>query len=70
MYLSDIFTIPANLAGMPAMQRAVRPGRRPGSRSGCSSPRPSLGEQTLLRAAAALERELALDLRPPLVAGV
>ena len=69
MYLNDIFTIPANLAGVPAI--SVPCGLdSTGLPIGLQFTAPVLGEQTLLRAAAALERELALDLRPPLVAGV
>ena len=37
MYLADIFTIPANLAGLPGALRAVRLHRRRACRSGCSS---------------------------------
>ena len=37
MYLSDIFTISVNLAGLPALVGAVRLRRAPGCRSACSS---------------------------------
>jgi aspartyl-tRNA(Asn)/glutamyl-tRNA(Gln) amidotransferase subunit A len=67
MYLNDIFTIPANLAGTPAI--SVPCGLdSAGLPIGIQLAGPVLGEQALLRAAAALEGELALDLRPPLLA--
>ena len=69
MYLNDIFTIPANLAGVPAI--SVPSGLdSAGLPIGLQFTAPVLGEQTLLRAAAALERELGLEIRPPLLAGV
>jgi aspartyl-tRNA(Asn)/glutamyl-tRNA(Gln) amidotransferase subunit A len=69
MYLNDIFTIPANLAGVPAI--SVPSGLDSGGLPiGLQFTAPVLGEQTLLRAAAALEGELGLELRPPLLAGV
>ena len=69
MYLNDIFTNPANLAGVPAI--SVPSGLdSAGLPIGLQFTAPVLGEQTLLRAAAALERELGLEMRPPLLAGV
>ncbi len=69
MYLNDIFTIPANLAGVPAI--SVPSGLdSAGLPVGLQFTAPVLGESTLLRAAAALEADLGLDLRPPLLAGV
>ena len=69
MYLNDIFTIPANLAGVPAI--SVPCGLdSAGLPIGLQFTAPVLGEPTLLRAAAALEADLGLDLRPPLLAGV
>jgi aspartyl-tRNA(Asn)/glutamyl-tRNA(Gln) amidotransferase subunit A len=69
MYLNDIFTIPANLAGVPAI--SVPCGLdSSGLPIGLQFTAPVLGEQTLLRAAAALEGELGLDLWPPLLADV
>jgi aspartyl-tRNA(Asn)/glutamyl-tRNA(Gln) amidotransferase subunit A len=69
MYLSDIFTIPANLAGVPAI--TVPCGLDEGGLPvGLQFTAPVLGEQALFRAAAALERDLGLVLRPPLLAGV
>jgi aspartyl-tRNA(Asn)/glutamyl-tRNA(Gln) amidotransferase subunit A len=67
MYLNDIFTIPANLAGTPAI--SVPCGLdSAGLPVGLQLTAPVLGEQTLLRAARALEGELGLELRPPLIA--
>jgi aspartyl-tRNA(Asn)/glutamyl-tRNA(Gln) amidotransferase subunit A len=69
MYQNDIFTIPANLAGVPAV--SVPCGLdSSGLPIGLQFTAPVLGEQTLLRAAAALEGELGLDLWPPLLADV
>jgi aspartyl-tRNA(Asn)/glutamyl-tRNA(Gln) amidotransferase subunit A len=66
MYLNDIFTIPANLAGTPAI--SVPCGLdSAGLPVGLQLTAPVLGEQTLLRAARALEGELGLELRPPLI---
>ena len=67
MYLNDIFTIPANLAGVPAV--SVPCGLDDaGLPIGIQLTAPALDEPTLLRAAHALESDLDLDLRPPLVA--
>jgi aspartyl-tRNA(Asn)/glutamyl-tRNA(Gln) amidotransferase subunit A len=69
MYLSDLFTIPANLAGVPAISI-------PCGLDGAGLPvgfqltTRVLDEPTLLRAAHALEGDLALDARPPLIASV
>ncbi len=69
MYLSDVFTIPANLAGVPAI--SVPCGLdAAGLPVGVQFTAPVLGERVLLRAANALERDLGLVLRPPLLAGV
>ena len=65
MYLNDIFTIPANLAGVPAI--TVPCGTDGGGLPiGLQFTAPVLGEATLLRTAHALEADLALDLRPSL----
>ncbi len=67
MYLSDVFTIPANLAGVPSI--SIPCGLDPrGLPVGLQLTGPVLGEVTVLRAAHALERELAFSARPPLVA--
>jgi aspartyl-tRNA(Asn)/glutamyl-tRNA(Gln) amidotransferase subunit A len=69
MYLNDIFTIPANLAGVPAI--SVPCGLDAGGLPiGLQLTAPALDEATLFRAAAAIESDLGLDLRPPLLAGV
>ncbi len=69
MYLNDIFTIPANLAGVPAI--SVPCGLdAAGLPIGFQLTAPVLQEATLLRAADALERDLGLVLRPPILAGV
>ncbi|MFM8943820.1 MAG: Asp-tRNA(Asn)/Glu-tRNA(Gln) amidotransferase subunit GatA [Actinomycetota bacterium] len=66
MYLSDVFTIPANLAGVPAI--SVPCGfDGAGLPVGLQVTAPVLREDLVLRAAAALEADLALDLRPPLL---
>ena len=44
MYLNDIFTIPANLAGVPAISVPCGAGRRAGCRSACSCIAPALDE--------------------------
>ena len=66
MYLNDVFTIPANLAGVPAV--SVPCGLdRSGLPIGAQLTAPALDEALLLRAAEALEADLGLDLRPPLL---
>ncbi len=69
MYLSDVFTIPANLAGVPAISVPCGFDAR-GLPVGLQLTAPVLGEPVLLRAAYALEAELGLDARPPLVAAL
>jgi aspartyl-tRNA(Asn)/glutamyl-tRNA(Gln) amidotransferase subunit A len=67
MYLNDIFTIPANLAGVPAM--SVPCGLDDsGLPVGIQLTAPVLDETTLLRVGHALETDLGLDLRPPMIA--
>jgi aspartyl-tRNA(Asn)/glutamyl-tRNA(Gln) amidotransferase subunit A len=66
MYLSDVFTIPANLAGVPAI--SIPSGLdEAGLPIGLQVTAPVLGEALLLRVAHALERELAFDAQPPLL---
>jgi aspartyl-tRNA(Asn)/glutamyl-tRNA(Gln) amidotransferase subunit A len=68
MYLNDVFTIPANLAGVPAV--SVPCGfDDDGLPVGLQLTGPVLAEATVLRAASALEADLGLGLRPPLLAG-
>ncbi len=69
MYLSDVFTIPANLAGVPAI--SIPCGLDPrGLPVGLQLTGPILGEHTVLRAAHALEGELAFSARPALLRDV
>jgi aspartyl-tRNA(Asn)/glutamyl-tRNA(Gln) amidotransferase subunit A len=67
MYLNDVFTIPANLSGMPAISIPSGLDGR-GLPVGLQLTAPVLEESRLLRAAFALERELGFDARPPLLA--
>jgi len=69
MYLNDIFTIPANLGGVPAISVPCGLDSR-GLPIGLQITAPVLEESTLFRAAHAIETELALDLRPPLLATI
>ncbi|MFN2543750.1 MAG: Asp-tRNA(Asn)/Glu-tRNA(Gln) amidotransferase subunit GatA [Actinomycetota bacterium] len=67
MYLSDIFTIPADLAGVPAI--SVPCGMDDGGLPvGLQLTGGVLGEGTLLRVAHAFERDLGRAFVPPLVA--
>jgi aspartyl-tRNA(Asn)/glutamyl-tRNA(Gln) amidotransferase subunit A len=67
MYLSDVFTIPANLAGVPGV--SIPSGLdEAGLPVGLQVTAPVLGEALLLRVAHALERELAFHAVPPLLA--
>jgi aspartyl-tRNA(Asn)/glutamyl-tRNA(Gln) amidotransferase subunit A len=69
MYLSDLFTIPANLAGVPAI--SIPCGLDDGGLPvGFQITARMLDEPTLLRAAAALEAELDFSARPALLASV
>jgi len=64
MYLSDVCTIPSNLAGHPAV--SVPYGRGDdGLPVGVQLLAPALGEATMFRAAAALERSLAVRSNAP-----
>jgi aspartyl-tRNA(Asn)/glutamyl-tRNA(Gln) amidotransferase subunit A len=67
MYLNDVFTIPANLSGMPAISipSGLDERRLP---IGLQLTAPVLEEAQLLRAAHALEQEIGFDARPPLLA--
>jgi aspartyl-tRNA(Asn)/glutamyl-tRNA(Gln) amidotransferase subunit A len=66
MYLNDIFTIPANLAGVPAISIPCGLDDA-GLPIGLQLTAPALEEAALLRVAHTLEAALALDLRPPLL---
>jgi aspartyl-tRNA(Asn)/glutamyl-tRNA(Gln) amidotransferase subunit A len=59
MYLSDVFTVTANLAGIPAMSLPI--GRSGGLPVGGQIMAPHWGEVSMLRAAGALEAALAED---------
>jgi aspartyl-tRNA(Asn)/glutamyl-tRNA(Gln) amidotransferase subunit A len=66
MYLSDVFTIPSNLSGMPAI--SIPCGLGPdGLPVGLQLMGRFLDEATVLRAAYALEQDLGFAKRPPLV---
>jgi aspartyl-tRNA(Asn)/glutamyl-tRNA(Gln) amidotransferase subunit A len=66
MYLNDIFTIPANLAGIPAI--SVPCGLDGDGRPvGLQIMGPALDENTVLRAGHAFEQDLGLDAVPALV---
>jgi aspartyl-tRNA(Asn)/glutamyl-tRNA(Gln) amidotransferase subunit A len=67
MYLNDVFTIPANLSGVPAISipSGVDAGGLP---VGLQLTAPVLAEPTLLRVANALEAALGFDARPELIA--
>jgi aspartyl-tRNA(Asn)/glutamyl-tRNA(Gln) amidotransferase subunit A len=67
MYLSDLFTIPANLAGVPAVSLPCGLDAS-GLPIGFQLTANVLDEPMLLRAARALEATLSFDARPPLVA--
>jgi aspartyl-tRNA(Asn)/glutamyl-tRNA(Gln) amidotransferase subunit A len=58
MYLSDVFTIPANLAGVPAVSIPCGLDEK-GLPVGLQVAAPALGESMVLRVARALEREIA-----------
>jgi aspartyl-tRNA(Asn)/glutamyl-tRNA(Gln) amidotransferase subunit A len=61
MYLSDVCTIPANLAGTCAVSIPCGLAAEDGLPVGLQIMGPALGEATVLRAAHALEAELAFD---------
>jgi aspartyl-tRNA(Asn)/glutamyl-tRNA(Gln) amidotransferase subunit A len=67
MYLNDVFTIPANLSGMPAI--SIPSGLdEQGLPVGLQLTAPVLEESRLLRAAHALEDAIGFDARPSLIA--
>jgi aspartyl-tRNA(Asn)/glutamyl-tRNA(Gln) amidotransferase subunit A len=69
MYLNDVFTIPANLSGMPAISIPSGLDER-GLPVGLQLTAPVLQEDRLLRAAFALEQAIGFDARPPLLAAL
>jgi aspartyl-tRNA(Asn)/glutamyl-tRNA(Gln) amidotransferase subunit A len=64
MYLSDVYTIPANLAGVPGL--SVPCGLVDGLPVGLQIIGPHWGEATILRTGYALETALKLDMTPPI----
>jgi aspartyl-tRNA(Asn)/glutamyl-tRNA(Gln) amidotransferase subunit A len=69
MYLNDLFTIPANLAGTPAISIPCGLDEA-GLPVGFQLTAPVLGESLLLRVAHALERALGFAARPALLEGL
>jgi aspartyl-tRNA(Asn)/glutamyl-tRNA(Gln) amidotransferase subunit A len=67
MYLNDVFTIPANLSGIPAISIPSGLDEK-GLPVGVQLTAPVLAEPALLRVASALERALGFDGRPALLA--
>ncbi len=67
MYLSDVYTIPVNLAGIPSV--SVPCGLVDGLPVGLQLMGPHFAESNLMRAAWAYEKAAGLDMTPPLVAG-
>ncbi|MCX8007653.1 MAG: Asp-tRNA(Asn)/Glu-tRNA(Gln) amidotransferase subunit GatA [Coriobacteriia bacterium] len=67
MYLSDVYTIPLNLAGLPGISVPVGLCPSTGLPIGAQIAARHFDEAAMFRAAAALERALALDMVPPLV---
>jgi aspartyl-tRNA(Asn)/glutamyl-tRNA(Gln) amidotransferase subunit A len=67
MYLSDIFTIPVNLAGNCAVSMPIGLGAESGLPVGLQLIGDHFAEAKVLRTAAALEAELAFDTTPPTV---
>ncbi len=63
MYLADVCTIPASLAGLPAI--SIPCGLTDGLPVGLQLAGPAFSENRLLDAAHALERVIAFDTRPP-----
>ena len=64
MYLNDMFTIPASMAGLPGI--SVPAGLdKAGLPLGLQVIGRAFDEETMLRAAAALEKAAACDLRAP-----
>jgi len=67
MYLSDVYTIPLNLAGLPGVSVPCAKCGTSGLPIGVQIIGKHFDEATMLRVAATLEGALALDMRPPLV---
>ena len=69
MYLADVFTIPADLAGVPAISVPCGTDGA-GLPVGLQLTAPVLGEATILRAAHAFEKDLGFSAAPPLLASL
>jgi len=69
MYLSDVFTIPSDLSGTPAISIPCGLSRE-GLPIGFQIMGPLRGESTVLRAAYALEQEIGFAARPALLEGL
>jgi aspartyl-tRNA(Asn)/glutamyl-tRNA(Gln) amidotransferase subunit A len=67
MYLSDIYTIPVNLAGNVGVSIPIGLGRDTGLPVGLQLIGDHFAESTVLRAAAALEEAVGFDTTPPTV---
>lgn len=67
MYLSDVYTIPLNLAGLPGISVPAALCSESGLPIGVQIAARHFDEATMFRAAAALEGALGLDMTPPLV---
>ena len=67
MYLNDVFTMPANIAGIPAI--SVPAGLVGGLPAGLQLMAPHMGEETLLRAADAYERAAGHRMEPSMDGG-
>jgi aspartyl-tRNA(Asn)/glutamyl-tRNA(Gln) amidotransferase subunit A len=67
MYACDLFTLPVNLSGLPAI--SVPCGLSEGLPVGLHLAGPAFSENRLLAAAHALERAFAFDARPPALTG-
>jgi len=65
MYLSDVFTIPLNLAGLPGISIPCAKCSESGMPIGVQIIGKHFDEATMFRAAAALEGALGLDMTPP-----
>jgi aspartyl-tRNA(Asn)/glutamyl-tRNA(Gln) amidotransferase subunit A len=57
MYLSDIYTLAANLAGIPALSQPIGLDRK-GLPIGMQLMAPAFGEETLLRSAQVYEQQI------------
>ena len=70
MYLSDVYTIPVNLAGLPGMSMPSGVSATDGLPIGLQLISNHFDEAAIFTVAAALERDLALEMVPPTVAKI